>query len=166
MLNATLAVLTLVIALLLRAEPLRRLRPLTLPLILTSLASFAAFVAQTLVHDNILIRWTSVALILALAFLIARGMLMVIFDLVLVRRMRVKPPRLMREVVALLVYLGLGAIIFIVKTLGKEGELAVCGAQETVMRVFKVTRGDKVFKILETAEEAVQALSDAWPEKQ
>ncbi len=61
---------------------------------------------------------------------------------------------------------GLGAIIFIVKTLGKEGELAICGAQETVMRVFKVTRGDKVFKIFETAEEAVQALSDAWPEKQ
>jgi small-conductance mechanosensitive channel len=111
MLNGILAFWSLAIALALRAEPLRRLRPLTLPLLLTAAAAFANFISKDVVADHDLTRWTFVALILAIAFLIARGALMVIFDLVLVRRMGVRPPRLMREVVALLVYLGLGVII-------------------------------------------------------
>lgn len=60
---------------------------------------------------------------------------------------------------------GLGAIVFVVNTLGKDGELVVCNAQETVMRIFKVTRGDKIFQIFESTGDAVQALSQAWQPK-
>jgi small-conductance mechanosensitive channel/CRP-like cAMP-binding protein len=56
-------------------------------------------------------RAADVALVLSLGFLVARGCLLLIFDWVLVQRMSVTPPRLMREVVALLVYLVLGFIL-------------------------------------------------------
>jgi small-conductance mechanosensitive channel/CRP-like cAMP-binding protein len=111
MLDISVAFVAIFIALILRAEPLRRLRSLTLPLILTALAALAHLVAQTLLFDDEITRWTFVALVLAVAFLVARSALLVIFDWVLVQRMSVKPPRLMREVVALLVYLGLAALI-------------------------------------------------------
>jgi small-conductance mechanosensitive channel len=111
MLDIILVFFTIIVALTLRAEPLRRLRPLTLPLVMTAVAALAHVIAQSLVGDEVLTRWTSVALVLSLAFLVARCALLVIFDWVLVRRMGVTPPRLMREVVALLVYLGLAAII-------------------------------------------------------
>ncbi len=101
----------LIIALVLRAEPLRRLRPLTLPLVLTAAAALAHLVAANLGADENLTRWTQVALVLALGFLVARGCLLLVFDWVLVRRMGVTPPRLMREVVALLAYLALAAVI-------------------------------------------------------
>jgi anti-sigma B factor antagonist len=58
---------------------------------------------------------------------------------------------------------GLGAIVFVVNTLGQDGELAVCSPQETVMRVFKVTRADKMFQIFNHLEDAIQALLRAWP---
>jgi hypothetical protein len=87
MLNGILAFWCMVIALALRAEPLRRLRPLTLPLLLTAAAAFANFISKDVVADDDLTRWTSVALVPALAFLIARAALIVVFDLVLVRRM-------------------------------------------------------------------------------
>jgi small-conductance mechanosensitive channel len=111
MLDVILFFFTITVALILRAEPLRRLRPLTLPLILTAASALAHGVAQSLFGDEDLIRWTAVALVLCLAFLIARSALLVIFDWVLVRRMGVTPPRLMREVVALLLYLVLAAMI-------------------------------------------------------
>lgn len=111
MLDIAVALLAIVVALILRAEPLRRLRPLTMPLVLSAVAAFAHFIAQTFGADDEVTRWTSVALVLAIAFLIARGALLVIFDWVLVHRMGVRPPRLMREVVALLVYLALAAVI-------------------------------------------------------
>ena len=127
MLDIAVTCFAIVIALILRAEPLRRLRSLTLPLIVTALAALAHLVAQTVGVDDEVTRWamrlgrarrkscictyTAVALVLAIAFLVARGALLVIFDWVLVHRMGVRPPRLMREVVALLVYLGLAALI-------------------------------------------------------
>ena len=111
MLDIAVSFSAIVIALILRAEPLRRLRSLNLPLIFTALAALAHLVAQTVGVDDEVTRWTSVALVLAIAFLVARGALLVIFDWVLVHRMGVRPPRLMREVVALLVYLGLAALI-------------------------------------------------------
>jgi small-conductance mechanosensitive channel len=111
MLDIAVAFAAVVIALILRAEPLRRLRPLTMPLVLTAVAALAHLIARTFGADDEVTRWTTVALVLAVAFLVARGALLVIFDWVLVHRMGVRPPRLMREVVALLVYLGLAAII-------------------------------------------------------
>ena len=111
MLDIAVSLIAIVVALILRAEPLRRLRPLTLPLILTALAALAHLIAQTLGVDSETTRWTLIALVMAIAFLVARGALVVIFDWVLVHRMGVEPPRLMREVVALLVYLGLAAVI-------------------------------------------------------
>ncbi len=111
MLDTFIVFFTVILALAVRAKPLQRLRPLTLPLILTAAAALAHLLADTVAGDIDLTRWTSVALMLTLGFLIARGCLMLVFDWVLVRRVGVTPPRLMREVVALLVYLTLGAII-------------------------------------------------------
>ncbi len=111
MLDAFIVVFTVILALAVRANPLRRLRPLTLPLVMTAAAALAHLIADTVAGDIDLTRWTYVALMLALGFLVARGCLILVFDWVLVRRIGVTPPRLMREVVALLVYLALGAII-------------------------------------------------------
>jgi small-conductance mechanosensitive channel len=118
MLDIAVSFVAIVIALILRAEPLRRLRSLTLPLIFTALTALAHLVAQTLGVDDEITRWTSVALVLALGFLVARVALLVTFDWVLLQRMGVSPPRLMREVVALLVYLGLAALIL--RSMGVE----------------------------------------------
>ena len=111
MLDAILVFVTLIVALALRAEPLRRLRGLTAPLFLTAAAALAHLLAGQFAADPLLIRWTDVALVLSVGFLVARGCLMVIFDWVLVRRMGVVPPRLVREVVALVVYLVLAIIL-------------------------------------------------------
>ncbi|MBI4514664.1 MAG: STAS domain-containing protein [Deltaproteobacteria bacterium] len=54
---------------------------------------------------------------------------------------------------------GLGALVAIRKQLGDSGELAICGARETVMSMFKLTRLDKVFEIFADEREAVAALS-------
>lgn len=111
MLDIGLVLFTLVVALLLRTEPLRRLRPLTAPLLLTAAAALAHLLSTTFGSDPSLLRATEISLVLALGFLVARGCLLIVFDWVLVRRMGVEPPRLMREVVALLAYLVLGAIL-------------------------------------------------------
>ncbi len=118
MLDLSLVVFTVLIALLLRVEPLRRLRPLTAPLLLTAVAALAHFLSNTFSADPSLQRTTEACLVLALGFLVARGCLIVVFDWVMVRRMGVVPPRLMREVVALVVYLVLGAILL--RTLNVE----------------------------------------------
>jgi anti-sigma B factor antagonist len=54
---------------------------------------------------------------------------------------------------------GLGAIVSSLKMLGGKGDLVICGIRETVMRMFKLTRMDKVFSIYDTEEEAMAALS-------
>lgn len=111
MLDISLVLFTVLIALLVRIEPLRRLRPLTAPLMLTAAAAFAHFLSSTLTTDPSLQRATEISLVLALGFLVARGCLILVFDGLLVRRMGFEPPRLMREVVALVVYLILGAVL-------------------------------------------------------
>lgn len=118
MLDIGLVLSTLVVSFLLRLEPLRRLRPLTAPLLLVSAAAGAQFVASALGFDHAVQRATNVLLVLAVGFLFARGCLMVVFDWILVRRMGIVPPRLMREVVSLGVYLALGAIVL--RSLGIE----------------------------------------------
>ena len=54
---------------------------------------------------------------------------------------------------------GLGAIVSSLKMLGGKGDLVICGIKDTVMRMFKLTRMDKVFGIYDTEEEAITALS-------
>jgi len=55
MLDASLIVLSIVIALLLRAEPLRRLRPMTGPLLITAAAATSHLLAGTLDADPTLL---------------------------------------------------------------------------------------------------------------
>ena len=111
MLDLILVVITLLIALALRAEPLRRMRALTLPLVLTAIAALAHFVAAAVPFDGGVVRGAELALVMALGFLVARGCLLLIFEWMLIKRMGVTPPRLMREVLALLVYLALALLI-------------------------------------------------------
>ena len=42
---------------------------------------------------------------------------------------------------------GLGALVSILKALGAQGTLAVCGARGPVLSLFQLTRMDKVFTI-------------------
>ena len=42
---------------------------------------------------------------------------------------------------------GLGALVSILKALGSQGTMAVCGARGGVLSLFKLTRMDKVFAI-------------------
>jgi anti-sigma B factor antagonist len=53
---------------------------------------------------------------------------------------------------------GLGALIGSLKVIGNDGELALCGARETVSNMFKLTRMNKVFRMFATPEEAAAAL--------
>lgn len=42
---------------------------------------------------------------------------------------------------------GLGAMVSILKALGSQGAMAVCGAHGSVLALFKLTRMDKVFPL-------------------
>jgi len=53
---------------------------------------------------------------------------------------------------------GLGAIISALKRLGEDGDLAICGVNEPVMSLFRLTRMNRIFNIFDTQEEAVAAL--------
>lgn len=111
MLDASLAVFTLLIALALRSEPLRRMRTLILPLVLTAIAALAHLVAEAVPFEESVVSGTAVALVLALTFLVARACLLLLFEWVLVKRVGFSPPRLMREVVALVAYLLLAVVV-------------------------------------------------------
>ena len=54
---------------------------------------------------------------------------------------------------------GLGAIVSSLKMVGKEGDLVIAGAGETVLSLFKLTRMDRVFQMFATEKEAVEALA-------
>jgi small-conductance mechanosensitive channel/CRP-like cAMP-binding protein len=118
MLDLALVLSTVLIALAVRMPALHRLRDLTAPLLLTAAAALGHLLATSLEIDPVFGSVAEVVLVLALGFLVARGCLLVIFDWVLVRRMGISPPRLVREVVALVVYLVLGAILL--RSLGVE----------------------------------------------
>jgi anti-sigma B factor antagonist len=53
---------------------------------------------------------------------------------------------------------GLGALVSILKSLGAQGAMAVCGARGTVLSLFKLTRMDKVFTIDTDRREALARL--------
>lgn len=54
---------------------------------------------------------------------------------------------------------GLGAIVTVLKRLGGKGDLVICGARDAVMRMFKLTRMNKVFDMFESEKDAINALS-------
>lgn len=54
---------------------------------------------------------------------------------------------------------GLGAIVSSLKMMGGEGDLVICGLKDLVLRMFKLTRMDRVFNIFDNEKEAVDALS-------
>jgi anti-sigma B factor antagonist len=54
---------------------------------------------------------------------------------------------------------GLGGIVSILRQLGGNGILVICGARDTVLTMFKLTRLDKVFEMFADEQEAVAALS-------
>lgn len=54
----------------------------------------------------------------------------------------------------------LGAIVASLKLIGRDGDLLIVGAQAAIMKMFKLTRMDRVFKMYSTEEEALQHISD------
>ena len=56
---------------------------------------------------------------------------------------------------------GLGAVVAVMKHLGKDRPLDLAGLTPTVSKVFRLTRMDKVFRIFDDAEMALQAAANA-----
>jgi len=52
---------------------------------------------------------------------------------------------------------GLGAILSILKRVGKSGDIIVTGTSDTVGSMFKLTRMDRVFQMFPTVDEALSA---------
>lgn len=50
---------------------------------------------------------------------------------------------------------GLGAIVSVLKNLGGNGNLTICNLKGPVLNLFKLTRMDKVFTIVDSTEAAV-----------
>lgn len=54
---------------------------------------------------------------------------------------------------------GLGALISSLKMVGQDGSLAISGARSSVMTTFRLTRMDRVFRMYNNTEEAIEALA-------
>ena len=54
---------------------------------------------------------------------------------------------------------GLEAIIAVLKQLGPSGETALCGTQEPVKHMLRLTRMDRVFHLCDAPEEAFDLIS-------
>lgn len=52
---------------------------------------------------------------------------------------------------------GLGAVVSILKSVGKDGSLKLCRLQDSVMSIFKLTRMTQVFSIHTSTEAALAA---------
>lgn len=53
---------------------------------------------------------------------------------------------------------GLGAIVSSLKRMGGRGDLVVCGLQDTILTMFRLTRMDRVFQIFDDEQQAVAGL--------
>jgi anti-sigma B factor antagonist len=53
---------------------------------------------------------------------------------------------------------GLGVFVSLLKMMGKDGMLAITGSQPAVRRLFQLTGMDRVFRFLDTEEDARAAL--------
>lgn len=54
---------------------------------------------------------------------------------------------------------GLGALVSCLKLIGKEGEFALCGMNDAVTSLFKLTRMDRVFRLYTSRELALADLN-------
>jgi anti-sigma B factor antagonist len=54
---------------------------------------------------------------------------------------------------------GLGSIVSSLKTLGRTGDLVLCGINRNIMSMFKLTHMDRVFRIFSSEGEAISSLS-------
>lgn len=57
---------------------------------------------------------------------------------------------------------GLGVLVSSLKTIGGDGDLALCCIQKTVMKLFDLTRMNRVFSIFPQQSDAVQALNEKY----
>jgi anti-sigma B factor antagonist len=55
---------------------------------------------------------------------------------------------------------GLGALVASLRAMGSDGNLVISGVRGAVASLFKLTRMDKVFRMYESPDEAVEALSN------
>ena len=55
---------------------------------------------------------------------------------------------------------GLGAIVLTRKAVGNKGEVILTGVREPVMTMFRLTRTDALFRILQSVEEAIGLLEE------
>ncbi len=56
---------------------------------------------------------------------------------------------------------GLGAVVAVMKMMGREKNFRIAGLTPAVDKVFKLTRMDSVFKILTSAEEALPEINQS-----
>ncbi len=56
---------------------------------------------------------------------------------------------------------GIGSIVGVMKILGRNNRLELCGLTPAVRKVFRLTRMDKIFKLYDTREEGLAAHSAA-----
>jgi len=54
---------------------------------------------------------------------------------------------------------GLGAMVSVLKALGRDGKMRLCGVQSSVATLFKLTRMDTVFGVAPSEEEAIRSLA-------
>ena len=54
---------------------------------------------------------------------------------------------------------GLGAMVSVFKVIGEDGEMVISGPSEAAMRMFKLTRMNRVFRIFDNEEDAIRAVS-------
>lgn len=54
---------------------------------------------------------------------------------------------------------GLGAMVSVLKRVGLDGDLVVCGVCEAVMRMFRLARMDKIFSLVGSEDEALVAIN-------
>jgi anti-sigma B factor antagonist len=54
---------------------------------------------------------------------------------------------------------GLGAVVSVLKALGRDGRMVVCNTSDPVMSMFQLTRMDKVFEIHPTLDDALLAVT-------
>jgi anti-sigma B factor antagonist len=57
---------------------------------------------------------------------------------------------------------GLGVMVSSLKTIDNEGDLVICCIRDTVMRLFSLTRMNRVFSIFTTQADALQALNEKY----
>lgn len=54
---------------------------------------------------------------------------------------------------------GIASIVSVLKLLGRDGEIVLCGLGGEVLKIFKLTRMDRVFKIHDKVSEALDSFA-------